>query len=182
VIESAAQLPVAGVGRRLGAMVYDTLLVMAVLVVAMQPFFPFLHGRVLVPSEAGWLGWLYWGWQLVVIAAFFGFFWTRSGQTLGMLVWRLRLVRADGRGVTWGDSLLRLAVLTALLAPFVVGDWLLWRHWQDPARAFARYASLAPILLCYAWIWIDREHLAWHDRLSRTRIVVLPKRSRATAS
>jgi uncharacterized RDD family membrane protein YckC len=179
VIDSAAQLPVAGVGRRLGAMLYDTLLVIAVLAVAgTLPFLPFLHGRVLVPSEAGRLAWLYWGWEIVVIAAFFGFFWTRSGQTLGMLVWRLRLVRADGRGVTWGDALLRLGILAALLAPFFVGDWLFWRHWRDPtAHAIARYASLAPILLSYAWIWIDRERLAWHDRWSSTRVVVLPKRS-----
>jgi uncharacterized RDD family membrane protein YckC len=179
VIDSAAQLPVAGVARRLGAMLYDTLLVIAVLAVAATlPFLPFLHGRVLVPSEAGWLAWLYRGWQVVVIAIYFGFFWTRSGQTVGMLAWRLRMVRADGRGVTWGDALLRLGILAALLVPFMLGDWLLWRHWQDPtARVIARCASLAPIVLSYTWIWIDRERLAWHDRWSRTRVVVLPTRA-----
>lgn len=177
--DSVAQFPVAGVVRRLGAMLYDTLLVLAVvIVVGTVPFLPVLHGRVLVPSEVGWLAWLYWGCQVTLIALFFGFFWTRSGQTVGMLPWRLRIVRADGRGITWGDALLRLGILAALLVPFMLGDWLFWRHWQDPAaRTIARYASLAPILLSYAWIWIDRERLAWHDRWSRTRIIVLPKRA-----
>jgi uncharacterized RDD family membrane protein YckC len=34
------------------------------------------------------------------------------------------------------------------------------------------------VVLCYLWIWIDRDGLAWHDRLTHTRVVVLPKRKR----
>ena len=36
--------------------------------------------------------------------------------------------------------------------------------------------SLAALGLGYFWIWIDRERLAWHDRWSGTRVVVLPKK------
>jgi uncharacterized RDD family membrane protein YckC len=170
----------AGVVRRLGAMLYDALLIVAVLAFATLPFLPFLHGRVLVPAEAGGLAYLYWGWEIVVVAAFFGFFWTRRGQTIGMLAWRLRLQRPDGSAVTWSDALLRLGILAALLVPCVLGNWLFWRHWHDAtARTIARYASLAPLVLCYAWIWIDRERLAWHDRWSRTRVIVLPKRAKS---
>jgi len=159
-------------------MLYDTLLVVAVLVVATLPFLPFLHGRVLVPAEVGGLAYLYWIWEVVVIAAFFGYFWTHRGQTVGMLAWRLRLQRPDGSSVTWGDSLLRLGIVAALLAPFGLGDWFIWHHWSPTARKIAMYASLAPLALSYAWIWIDRERLAWHDRWSSTRVVVLPKRAK----
>lgn len=182
-VEPAAQSPVqplvsAGVGRRLGAMVYDALLMVAVLMIATLPFVPFLHGRVLVPAEVGWFAYAYRVWVSVVIALFFGFFWTRSGQTVGMLAWRLRLQRPDGSAVTWGDALLRLGSLAILLMPFMLGYWLLWHDWQKPARTIALYASLAPVVLSYAWVWIDRDALAWHDRWSRTRVVVLPKRAR----
>jgi len=36
--------------------------------------------------------------------------------------------------------------------------------------------SSLPIVLAYAWIWIDRDHRAWHDRWTRTQMIVLPKR------
>jgi uncharacterized RDD family membrane protein YckC len=180
VVDRPAQPPEsAGVGRRVGAIVYDTLLIVAVLMVATLPFLPFLHGRVLVPAEVGWLAYVYWIWEIAVIAAFFGYFWTRRGQTVGMLAWRLRLQRPDGSAVTWGDSLLRLGIVAVLLLPFVPGYWLVWHQWQSPtARTIALNASLAPILLSYAWIWIDRDRLAWHDRWSRTRVVVLPRREK----
>jgi uncharacterized RDD family membrane protein YckC len=36
--------------------------------------------------------------------------------------------------------------------------------------------SWLPLGLGYFWILFDREGRAWHDRLSRTRVVLLPKR------
>jgi uncharacterized RDD family membrane protein YckC len=39
--------------------------------------------------------------------------------------------------------------------------------------------SLAALGLGYFWIWIDRERLAWHDRWSGTRVVVVPKRQKS---
>jgi uncharacterized RDD family membrane protein YckC len=66
-----------------------------------------------------------------------------------MASWRLRVEREDGALLTWGDTVKRLAA--ALLS------WL-------------------PLGLGYFWILFDREGRAWHDRLSRTRVVVLPKR------
>jgi uncharacterized RDD family membrane protein YckC len=84
-----------------------------------------------------------------MIVLFFCVFWTRSGQTLGMLAWRLRVERSDGATLTWRDALLRLA---------------------------GACVSLAALGLGYFWIWIDRDRLTWHDRWSGTRVVVVPKR------
>lgn len=135
----------AGVLRRLGAMLYDALIVIAVLALATFPFIPFLDGRVLVPREVGALAYAYWVWELVVIGAFFGYFWTTRGQTVGMLAWRLKVVRADGARLTWRDALLRLA---------------------------GACVSAAALGLGYFWIWVDRDHCAWHDRWSGTRVIV----------
>jgi uncharacterized RDD family membrane protein YckC len=90
---------------------------------------------------------------LLVIVLFFGVFWTWSGQTVGMLAWRLRVERTDGTRLHWRDALLRMA---------------------------GAFVSLAALGCGYFWIWIDRDGLAWHDRWSGTRVVVLEKRRKVT--
>lgn len=78
-------------------------------------------------------------------ALFFTWFWTHGGQTLGMRAWRLQLVGADGGPVAARRAWLRVAAA-----------WLSWLC----------------LGLGYLWIWLDREGLSWHDRLSGTRLVI----------
>jgi uncharacterized RDD family membrane protein YckC len=88
--------------------------------------------------------------RLVLVAlwaAYYGWSWTRGGQTLGMRVWRIRLERNDGSPIRWTDALLRLAVAPLAWLPFAFG------------------------VLAAAW---DPEHRAWHDRWSRTRVTRQP--------
>jgi uncharacterized RDD family membrane protein YckC len=77
---------------------------------------------------------------------FFGWFWTHGGQTLGMRAWRLKLIDEGGEPVTWRLSLIRVA---------------------------GAYLSTLALGLGYLWILFDAGKLAWHDRLSSTRLVVL---------
>jgi uncharacterized RDD family membrane protein YckC len=58
-------------------------------------------------------------------------------------------VRADGGPITWRIALVRLG---------------------------GACVSAAAAGLGYFWIWVDRDRLAWHDRWSGTRVIVLPKR------
>jgi uncharacterized RDD family membrane protein YckC len=139
----------AGVWRRFGAMLYDSLLVLALLMATTAAFLPLTGGEAITSDRVGPLEYLYQCALLTVIIGFFGWFWTRRGQTMGMMAWRLKIERADGSTLTWSDVLKRLA---------------------------AACVALAPLALGYFWIWIDRDHLAWHDRWTHTRVVVLPKR------
>jgi uncharacterized RDD family membrane protein YckC len=167
----------AGIGRRFGAIVYDALILIGVLAIATFPFLPFLNGKVLVPREVGALAYGYWLWELLLVTGFFVFFWTRRGQTLGMLAWRLRIQRADGENLRWRDAVRRLALVAALLTPAAAGYQLVWREWNDAnARTLATVIALLPFFAAYFWIWIDRDRLAWHDRWSGTRVVVAPKK------
>lgn len=160
-------------------MLYDALLVVGVLMVATIPFVPFLNGRVLRPEEVGALAYVYWMWELVVVVLFFGYFWTRRGQTIGMLAWRLRIERNDGALLSWRDALSRLAVLFALSLPLLLGYWWVWRHWPNAnARTVANYVALLPFVIAYGWILIDRDKAALHDCWTHTRILVLPKKQR----
>jgi uncharacterized RDD family membrane protein YckC len=169
----------AGILRRFGAMLYDSLILLGVLITATFPFLPFLNGKVLAPREVGALAYVYWLWEALLVTAFFVFFWTRRGQTLGMLAWRLRIQRADGENISWKHAVRRLALVAALLIPVWSGYHLVWREWSDAnARILATTVALLPFFAAYLWIWIDRDRLAWHDRWSDTRVIVLPKTSR----
>jgi uncharacterized RDD family membrane protein YckC len=139
----------AGLPRRLAAMLYDSLLLLALLMAATALLLLLTGGEAIDPRTHPALELLYRLVLVVLIVGFFGLPWTRSGQTLGMATWRLRVEREDGRSLTWGDSLRRLG-------------WAL--------------LSLLPLGLGFAWVLVDPERRAWHDRLSRTRVVVLPKR------
>ena len=139
----------ASLPRRLAAMFYDGLLLVAILMIATALLLPFSGGEAITAADHPWLESAY---RLLLgglVVLFFGTFWTRSGQTLGMASWRLRVEREDGSLLTWGDTTKRLA---------------------------AAVLSLLPMGLGFIWMLFDRDGRAWHDRLSRTRVVLLPKR------
>ena len=144
----------AGLLRRLGALLYDSLLLLALFMVATAIFLPLSGGEAITAVAHPWLELLYRTVLLALLVGFYGLFWTRRGQTLGMASWRLRVEREDGGTLTWGDSLRRLA---------------------------AAALSLLPAGLGFVWILFDPQRRAWHDRLSHTRIVVLPRRGASGA-
>ena len=89
--------------RRLGAILYDALLILALLFLATIPFIALRNGE---PVEAS--GNL--PYQLVlgaVIFVFFVGFWMRSGRTLGMQSWGLQLETADGQVPTLAQASIR---------------------------------------------------------------------------
>ena len=136
------KLPPAGLGPRLIAALYDWLLVLAIMMVASVPIVALLDDAIATGNA-------FYQASLVIIAGlFFGGFWMRGGQTLGMRAWRLRLVSTDGSAVTPVSAALRYA-----------GAWV----------------SFAAAGLGFWWALIDQEKRTWHDRWSGTRIVRLPK-------
>lgn len=140
-----------GLLRRLAAVLYDSLLLIALTMVATALFLPFTGGEAIDPDRDPLLEWTYRAILLLIIVGFFGIFWTRRGQTLGMASWRLRVEREDGGNLGWGDTVRRLAA--ALLSWVALGiGWL--------------------------WILVDPERRAWHDRLSHTRMVLVEKKAR----
>ncbi len=153
---TAETFPPASVMRRLAAMTYDSLLVFGVLFAATLPTLlfdsqtePAIKNEQVVhelhPLIAGWPFQLY---LLTIFVAFFCWFWCRNGQTLGMQAWRLKLEGLSGERVTLQQCLQRLVGACISLACFGLGYW---------------------------WVWFDKNAMSWHDRWSKTRVVVLPK-------
>jgi len=140
------QLPAPGVFRRLAALFYDLVLLFGVLMIA-ATFLVIPYGLILgvpFPHDEHFhrLGLrLY---LLTTIGLFFGFFWVRGGQTLGMRTWRLRLVHADGIPLRPRDALRRLLWAALCLAP--AGAGLLWMLFdQDRLTCYDRLSHTRPI-------------------------------------
>lgn len=116
-----------GLLRRFAAIVYDSLLVAALLFLATVPFIAVRGGE---PVESG-DNFLY---QLVlggVVYAFFVGFWSRSGRTLGMQSWGLQLETVTGEVPSVAMASLRL--LAASLSWAALGLGFLWQLW-DPEK------------------------------------------------
>ncbi len=138
------ELPPPGFLRRLGAMFYDALLLLALLMMLSYPYVWLTGGDK--PGLA--IKTVYQFYLLAICFFYFAGFWVRGGQTLGLRTWRMKLVRNDGGPITW-------------------------------AIAFKRFGFALVSLLClglgFLWATYDRDKLAWHDRLSGTRLILLPK-------
>jgi uncharacterized RDD family membrane protein YckC len=110
--------------RRLGAILYDALLVLALLFLATIPYIALRKGE---PVEAA--GNL--PYQIVlgtVIFVFFVGFWMRSGRTLGMQSWGLQLETADGQVPTLAQASIRF--FAAIISWLAVGLGFLWQLWD----------------------------------------------------
>jgi uncharacterized RDD family membrane protein YckC len=161
----------------LGAIIYDTLICVAVLMIATIPFLPFIQGKVLVPSEVGALAYVYRAWELLVLAAFCVFFWTRRGHTVGMQAWRLRIEDERGHLLDWRAALVRFiyAALPWLAAAFFLS--FSGPHTGSAMRVLGiAFATCGTLNLISPWL--DPERRSWHDKLSRSRVVVTPKKKR----
>lgn len=130
---------------RAAAMVYELLLVTAVLFIASLPFL-YLVGD----AETGWRHYAFQLYLVGVLFAYFSAFWRRSGQTLAMKTWRIRLVDLNGGRVSLKQSALRFVLALLGLALAGVGFW---------------------------WALFDRDRQFLHDRLAGTRLVRVPRKA-----
>ncbi len=140
--------PGAGFGRRAAALVYDAFLLAALLMIFTGGALFFTHGAAVVPDTAGAWVYVYRAGLLLVIAGYYVLNWLRSGQTLGMRAWRIQALSAAGTRLTLNAAILRAAF-----------GFLAW----------------APAALGVLWLYLDPDHLALHDRLSRTRVIHLAR-------
>ena len=62
-------------------MFYDTLLVIAVMMIITAMFLPFTHGEAITYDRVGALEYLYRGVLLIVMVVYFGWSWTRRPKT-----------------------------------------------------------------------------------------------------
>lgn len=175
---ATADLP-AGTLRRLAAGAYDGLLLLATLMIATAILQAFTGGEAIVRANVGdaW-EYAYRTALLLLVSGYFWVAWTRRGQTLGMKSWHLRVERADGGPMRTGDVLRRLGCAAPLYLLAITGTLLLMTKKLGPLGTLACFA---PLLASYAMLWAGGRGTL-HDRLSRTRVVHVPKEPKPRAA
>lgn len=131
--------PPPGFFRRIGAIFYDGLLLLGLLFLATALLLPFSKGEAFAPNHL-----LYSIYLLLVTYLFFGWFWTRGGQTLGMRAWKIKVCTTKGGNLSWTQATARF--LAALISWGLGG-------------------------LGFLWILFNKNRNGWHDLLSKTQIV-----------
>lgn len=150
-------LPSAGLLRRMGALLYDGLIVIAIEMIAAGIIIAILHALMaaglfavgnytdvsdFLTNHPIWSP-VYTLYLASVWVYFFVYFWTKAGQTLGMRAWKLHLCSQDGALITKKQALIRITASLFGLANLIV--------------------PLHP------------KKRGWHDMLAGTQVVVLPK-------
>lgn len=108
---------------------------------------------------------------LLTLVGFYGLFWRKSGQTLGMQTWRLKTVDAQGNLLTWKQSFWRIvyACLLPLLCATVGGIL------HDSTRLSVLISAFLGFIFNYLFCIFNSRGLAVHDILSNTMTLKVPK-------
>jgi uncharacterized RDD family membrane protein YckC len=170
--DESSKAAAAGLLRRLAALLYDLLLVVALAFVATFAMLPLTHGEAILTSAQGVVGRLYHALVFAVVFGYFGWCWTRTGQTLGLKAWRARLVTDIGGRLGWAGAAGRFLLGGGLAVLAIAGLWFLRAPGSDLARAGAALL-VAPAVFNYLWIVVDRQRRSLLDIAGRTRVVRL---------
>ncbi len=146
--------------RRLGALLYDAMLVLAILFFATAILMPFRGGQAFQPSDWGYSVYL-----MLVVMFFFGWFWTRDGQTLGMRAWKIRLTTEAGGLIDWKQAALRFVPGFLCVILFKLGATLV--PW---GTRWIAWLCLGLFLLDFFWAILDNQKRCLHDLLASTRM------------
>jgi uncharacterized RDD family membrane protein YckC len=156
--------------RRLIAMVYESLLLLAVEIFAVAVYMLVTlnaHGTLAEVGRSIWM--------VLAAGAYFTWSWMDSGHTLAMKTWRIKLVKVGEAKVPFKNAAIRYAaawgyILPALLIIHVMG--LL------TTRTGTRAAFLILLANIIAWACtalLDKDRQFLHDRWAGTRLIELPK-------
>lgn len=113
----------APLARHMMAILYDSLLVLALMFLATVPFVSVNDGN---PVDPGYLPY-----QLTlagVSGLFYVGFWSWSGRTLGLQSWRLRVEDSQGNVPGIGAASLRFLAAIISWLPLGLGFW--WQIWD----------------------------------------------------
>lgn len=129
--------------RRIAALFYDLLLITSILFFASFIFIYLFKDTPLF---------IYRAYLLIIILNFYYYFLSKSGQTLGMLAWKLKLQDSKHHKLTN-------------------------KHYIKPRQFLIRcaLATLTNIFFFtgYLWLFIDKDNQCLFDRLSKTKIIYL---------
>lgn len=178
--QNTAPIELAPIGVRLAAVIYDGLLIFAlnaivavILVVIATPSDLSNQNQTQVLSSS-FRHLVLFPAMVLMTWLFYGYFWRRRGQTLGMQTWRLKVIKPDGRLLSWADSMGRCAA--SLILPSMCGLAANFLYHSEGAFALSLVFGFVGN---YLWALVNGKRLAWHDQLSATVVIRVPEDPRS---
>lgn len=151
-----------GLLRRMACMLYESVLLFGVLWAAGMVYGVLTEQRRALVGSTGLQVFV-----AAILAVYFVVFWSRSGQTLAMLTWHIRLVTADGE---------RVSPLRALCRHILAWLWfvpaLATLHFAGVRGGLPTFGAVTLGMVAYATLTLlrpDRQY--WHDAVCGTRLV-----------
>ena len=157
--------------RRVSCCLYEQLVLLGV--IALTFLAPnLLLGILFGAALPSWLTFIY---LYAVLGIYFVWYWTKSGQTLAMQTWRVRLIGDGGYQATKRQAFWRYVFGSLWLIPCVLLQWVFhFEKWQIVEMLFTIALFIWPLS-----IYLDRQNSLYRqslpDRLAGTRLVELPK-------
>ncbi len=156
--------------RRLAAMSYDGLLLIAVLFVATGAATAVTRGESISAGNPLFTTYLF-----LVCFVFFAWFWTHGGQTLGMRAWKIRLQRFDGSSITLWQSLLRFITGIPPWLCILIGIVKIVLPEAPDIGPPMSWLFLLPkgvlLLVGLIWLIIDNQYFLWRDKFTESTII-----------
>jgi uncharacterized RDD family membrane protein YckC len=148
--------------RRLACFLYEGVLLFGVVMIAGYLYSSLTQQRHGLSGRHGLQAFLF-----VVIGIYFVWFWARSGQTVAMKAWHIRVLNSAGQPVTQRHALMRYLL-----------SWL----WFAPSLAIAYSVGLRSgaeffgilttwVLVYAAFSRLHPRRQFWHDWLGGTQLV-----------
>ncbi len=148
--------------RRLGAFVYEGVLLFGVVMAAGLVYALLTNQRHALQGSLGLRIYLF-----IVLGAYFVWFWTRQGQTLAMRTWRLQLVTASGDRPAPARAICRYVLAWLWFLPALLSLSLWGVKGGGPA-----FAAIATGVLAYAALaFLNPQRQFLHDVVCGTRLV-----------
>ncbi len=142
-------------------MVYEALLLFGVLFVAAWLFDTLSQSRHALTLRHARQVWLF-----LVLGTYFIFFWRRSGQTLAMKTWRIKLI---------APGLPTIPLRKALARYLLAWMWFLPAMGLDYALGLKGWSSVGVVALGMTlWgmtIFLNKDRQFLHDQLAGTRLI-----------
>ncbi len=94
-----------GFFRHLAIILYDALLLVALLFLATALVLPYNEGEAFTSTQ-----YIFPFYLLFISFIFYGWFWTHGGQTLGMKAWKVKLLTFNYQPITWSHAFKRFSI------------------------------------------------------------------------
>ena len=146
-------------GRRLACFVYEGVLLFGVLMIAGYLFSSLTQQRHALQGRHALQAFMF-----VVLGIYFTWFWSRSGQTVAMKAWHIRLVAQDGTPVSQARALARYLLSWIWFLPALAALYLSGLH--SLVAIFGLLAAGAMVYAALSRLHPQRQFL--HDAVCGT--------------